>query len=87
MIQHCDNTLSTRNRPAVATSATCVVRLESWRGRSCVETIAMIPVVASIAVMGRSIVGGIPAEEQLVDAEGKQEKHHNHQEVSRIIIF
>lgn len=47
----------------------------------------MIPVVAGIAVMVGSVVGGIPAEEQLVDAEGKQEKHENHQEVSRIIIF
>lgn len=87
MTQHCSDIISTWNQSAVATNATCVVRLKSWRGRSCVGTIAMIPVVAGIAVMVGSVVGGIPAEEQLVDAEGKQEKHENHQEVSRIIIF
>lgn len=66
--------------------ATCVVRLESRRGRSCGGTIAIIPVVAGVAVVVRSVVGGVPAEEQLVDAKGKQEKHHNHQEVPRIIV-
>lgn len=87
MIQHCYDNQSTWNRSAVATRATCVVRLESWRGRSCVGTIVMISLVAGIGVMVRSIVGGIPAEEELVDAEGKQQKHSNHQEVSRMIIF
>lgn len=30
--------------------------------------------------------GAVPAEEQLVEAEGKQQKHHNHQEVPRILV-
>lgn len=47
----------------------------------------MVPVVAGIAVMVRPVMGGIPAEEELVDPKGKQEKHHNHQEASRVIIF
>lgn len=46
----------------------------------------MVPVVASIAVVVSPALGGVPAEEELVDPKGKQEKHQDHQEASRIII-